>query len=97
MQQASSFHKIGIMTMSFIAYLIQPWRTLCQVTSGIGVVLLPIMLFVPESPRWLIVKQKYEEADQVIHKIAIGKSFFHYLIFFWRNSNYSINSKRFSA
>ena len=58
--------------MSIVAYLIQHWRTLSQVTSGIGVLLLPIMLFVPESPRWLVAKQKFEEADHVIHKIVIG-------------------------
>ena len=58
--------------MSIVAYLIQHWRTLSQVTSGLGVLLLPIMLFVPESPRWLVAKQKFEEADHVIHKIVIG-------------------------
>ena len=66
------FSKIGIMTMSIMAYLIQHWRILSQVTSGIGVLLLPIMMFVPESPRWLVAKQKYEQADHVIHKIVIG-------------------------
>ena len=63
---------LGIISMSIVAYLIQHWRTLSQVTSGIGVLLLPIMLFVPESPRWLVAKQKFEEADHVIHKIVIG-------------------------
>ena len=66
------FPFLGIISMSIVAYLIQHWRTLSQVTSGIGVLLLPIMLFVPESPRWLVAKQKFEEADHVIHKIVIG-------------------------
>ena len=66
------FPFLGIISMSIVAYLIQHWRTLSQVTSGIGVLMLPIMLFVPESPRWLVAKQKFEEADHVIHKIVIG-------------------------
>ena len=65
----------GIMTFSIVAYFIQHWRVLAQVQSGIGVLLLPIMLFVPESPRWLVAKQKYEQADLVIHKIVIGQYF----------------------
>ena len=61
------------MIFSAVAYFIQHWRVLAQVQSGIGVLLLPIMLFVPESPRWLVAKQKYEQADHVIHKIVIGQ------------------------
>ena len=61
------------MTMSVFAYLIPQWRTLSIVTSVLGLGPLILMLFVPESPRWLIAKQKYEQADHVIHKIVIGK------------------------
>ena len=61
------------MIFSAVAYFIQHWRVLSQVQSGIGVLLLPIMLFVPESPRWLVAKQKYEQADHVIHRIVIGE------------------------
>ena len=61
------------MIFSAVAYFIQHWRVLAQVQSGIGVLLLPIMLFVPESPRWLVAKQKYEQADLVLHKIVLGK------------------------
>ena len=59
--------------MSVFAYLIPQWRTLSIVTSVLGLGPLILMLFVPESPRWLIAKQKYEQADHVIHKIVIGK------------------------
>ena len=59
--------------MTLVAYLIQHWRTLSVVTSVLGLIPLLIILFVPESPRWLVAKQKYEQADHVIHKIVIGK------------------------
>ena len=70
--QGTGSHEIliflGIMIFSAVAYFIQHWRVLAQVQSGIGVLLLPIMLFVPESPRWLVAKQKYEHADKACIK-----------------------------
>ena len=60
--------------MSIVAYFVQGWRALSITTSALGLLPLFLLVFVPESPRWLVAKQKYDQADHVIRKIAIGKT-----------------------
>ncbi|XP_076028809.1 organic cation transporter protein-like [Oratosquilla oratoria] len=53
-----------------LAYLIRDWRWLMFVASLPCFPLLAILLFLDESPRWLIVKGRYEEAVEVLEKAA---------------------------
>ena len=53
-----------------MAYLIQDWHNL-QMTIAIVVFSMSLLwFFIPESPRWLIAKGRYEEAKKIITKGA---------------------------
>ena len=59
--------------LSLISYLWPYWRDLYLAIGISGVVLLVISWYIlPESPRWLIVKQRFMEAEIVLEKIATG-------------------------
>ena len=56
--------------MSGIAYVIPDWRWL-QLTVSIPIIIyIPIALFMSESPKWLISKDKNEKAEKIVKKIA---------------------------
>ena len=67
----SSF-SINIVLMSFIAYQIPHWRQLTLAISALGAPLLVIIMITPESPRWLLSKNKKKEALKVLSDIAAG-------------------------
>ncbi len=62
------------MCMTLMAYFIQGWRALSVTIPALGLPPLFLLLFVPESPRWLVAKQKYEQADHVLEKIVRGEA-----------------------
>src|SRR5262249_51538294 len=47
----------------------QPWRYVLASPAVTGAVLRVIRLGTPESPRWLVGKGRYAEADRVIRKV----------------------------
>ncbi|XP_069101063.1 organic cation transporter protein-like [Argopecten irradians] len=61
---------IGLVILPGVSYLARHWYYINIICSA------PIGLFIgywwllPESPRWLISKQRYEEASTTLHKIA---------------------------
>jgi len=67
----SSF-AVGIVIFAVIAYYVQHWRTLTCLISILGLPLLSYHFFIPESPRWLLAKNRVEEARKVIEDIAHG-------------------------
>ena len=56
----------GEMLVGLIAYYIQNWQTLQQVLSGIVLGMILLWYLMPESPRWLLSKNKYQEALKVL-------------------------------
>ncbi|XP_042891764.1 organic cation transporter protein-like [Penaeus japonicus] len=51
-------------------YLLRDWRWLSVTTSLPALLFLPVLLLLDESPRWLIVRGRYDDALQVLRKAA---------------------------
>ncbi|ESO88629.1 hypothetical protein LOTGIDRAFT_165413 [Lottia gigantea] len=65
------FWSLGGCLLGLLAYMVPDWRYLHVI---IGVIMLPYLFgwfFVPESARWLAIKNRIEEAKQVIEIIAM--------------------------
>ncbi|KAH0568644.1 hypothetical protein KQX54_021332 [Cotesia glomerata] len=63
-----STFSIGIFFLIGIAHFLTNWR---QIQLGISCFLIPIIVliwFIPESPRWLIAQNRYDEAQKIIEK-----------------------------
>ncbi|XP_042242904.1 organic cation transporter protein-like [Homarus americanus] len=61
---------LGMMVWGALAYLIRDWRWL-QFTASLPLLLIMGLLFlIDESPRWLIVKGKHEQALKVLRRVA---------------------------
>ncbi|XP_064646532.1 solute carrier family 22 member 15-like [Lineus longissimus] len=63
--------RIGNLILVLLAYFIPAWRHLVVAS---GLIMFPVMVlaifFMPESSRWLIQKQRYEDAMKVLTSIA---------------------------
>jgi len=66
------FFSLFIVVMSALAYQLQHWRQLTMAISALGAPLLAINLLIPESPRWLLSKNRNKEAIKVVEGIATG-------------------------
>ena len=66
------FFSLFIVVMSALAYQLQHWRQLTMAISALGAPLLAINLLIPESPRWLLSKNRSKEAIKVVEGIATG-------------------------
>ncbi|XP_033625384.1 organic cation transporter protein-like [Asterias rubens] len=64
------FFSIGYALLSLIAYSIREWRHLQMAISFPRFIFFLLFLFLPESPRWLISKNKLPQAEKITHKIA---------------------------
>ncbi|XP_071818787.1 organic cation transporter protein-like isoform X2 [Apostichopus japonicus] len=64
------FFAFGIMFLAILAYFIRKWRVLQLVTTLPGIMTLLLLPLIPESPRWLISKGRYEEARVIIRRTA---------------------------
>ena len=58
------------MLVGLVAYYQQDWATLQQIMSGLVLGLVLFWFFMPESPRWLLSRNKYTEAVSVLNKGA---------------------------
>ncbi|XP_013389975.1 solute carrier family 22 member 15-like isoform X2 [Lingula anatina] len=68
---AVSFWQIGTMCLALLAYFVRDWRTLVMVTSLFpGVLFWILYRFLPESPRWLAMNNRLEEAMAILEAIA---------------------------
>lgn len=61
---------IGYMLLPLFAYYIPNWRTLCFVLASLGVVYIPYIWLITESPRWLFSKGRKEAFVKLLKKIA---------------------------
>ncbi|XP_013397301.1 solute carrier family 22 member 15-like isoform X1 [Lingula anatina] len=68
---AVTFWQISIMTLTLIAYFVRQWKTFVMITSlAPPVVLWLFFRFLPESPRWLAMHDRLDEAKETIDAIA---------------------------
>lgn len=63
---------IGCMLLSLIAYFCSGWRQIQMYISVPLGITSAFTLFLPKSPRWLVSKKRFNEAEQVLRKMARG-------------------------
>ncbi|WAR08263.1 ORCT-like protein [Mya arenaria] len=60
----------GLFLLCLVAYFVRTWNILQLVLACPTVLLVLYFWLIPESPRWLISKGRYEEAEKIIRKCA---------------------------
>ncbi|EPB65199.1 hypothetical protein ANCCEY_15738, partial [Ancylostoma ceylanicum] len=58
----------GYAFLALIAYLTKSWTTIHMITVGLHCIALVFIHFLPESPRWLIMMNRVEDAEKIIRK-----------------------------
>ncbi|XP_060070292.1 organic cation transporter protein-like [Ylistrum balloti] len=61
---------IGLVALACVSYLARHWFYINIICSAPAAIFLFYWWLIPESPRWLITKQRYEEANVILQKIA---------------------------
>ncbi|XP_046359527.2 organic cation transporter protein-like isoform X1 [Haliotis rufescens] len=61
---------LGMLLMSGVAYFLRDWHNYVLALAGPSVFFLSYWWIVPESPRWLMSKGRFEEAEVIIRKFA---------------------------
>ncbi|XP_050391200.2 organic cation transporter protein [Patella vulgata] len=61
---------MGLFLLGLLAYFIRDWKNLTLVTSVPNIVFISYWWLLPESPRWLLSKGRYKEAEAIIRKAA---------------------------
>ncbi|XP_066270950.1 organic cation transporter protein-like [Branchiostoma lanceolatum] len=61
---------VGYILLAGIAYLIRPWMWLQIATTAPFLVCISFWWIIPESPRWLISRNRHEEAAAIVRKAA---------------------------
>lgn len=65
-----TFYTFGLMTLAGVTYLIRDWVHMALATSMPFLLYIFYWFFLPESPRWLLAKGKFEEALQILEVLA---------------------------
>uniref|UniRef100_A0A0N4Z4Y4 MFS domain-containing protein n=1 Tax=Parastrongyloides trichosuri TaxID=131310 RepID=A0A0N4Z4Y4_PARTI len=70
-----AFFALGQIVLGVLAYLIRDYRLLQASIALPTILFISYYFLVPESPRWLVSKKRYQEADKILKKAAkINKS-----------------------
>ncbi|KAL1512614.1 hypothetical protein ABEB36_002177 [Hypothenemus hampei] len=64
------FYTVGLIMLSGITYMIRDWIYLSLTTSVPFILYYFYWLVLPESPRWLLAKGKFEEASEILESLA---------------------------
>lgn len=64
------FYTLGLILLSGITYLLRDWRSLALATSVPFLFYYFYWFVLPESPRWLLMRERLEEANTVLKNIA---------------------------
>lgn len=65
-----TFYTFGIMMLAGVTYLVRDWIHMCLLTSVPFLVYFLYMFVMPESPRWLLAKGKFEDALKILEVMA---------------------------
>lgn len=65
-----TFYTFGIMMLAGVTYLVRDWIQMCLLTSLPFLVYFLYMFVMPESPRWLLAKGKFEDALKILEVMA---------------------------
>ncbi|XP_059842413.1 solute carrier family 22 member 2-like isoform X2 [Hypanus sabinus] len=65
-----TFFSFGMMLLAAIAYLAPAWRTLQLVTTVPNFIFMTYYWLLPESPRWLLSRNKQKKAIKVLQQMA---------------------------
>ncbi|XP_046545845.1 organic cation transporter protein-like [Haliotis rubra] len=69
------FWTCGSFITATLAFFVRDWQRLQLIVSVPTVLFVVYHWFMPESPRWLISKKKYEEADRILrHAAKVNKT-----------------------
>ncbi|GIY03151.1 hypothetical protein CEXT_594511 [Caerostris extrusa] len=61
---------VGLCILPLIAYLSKNWIVLGSASISLALLMYGYWKFLPESPRWLVSREKYKEATAVLMKVA---------------------------
>lgn len=64
------FYTFGLMILAGITYLVRNWVHLALTTSTPFMVYAIYWFFLPESPRWLLAKGRFEKALEILENLA---------------------------
>lgn len=64
------FYTIGLILLSGVTYLLRDWRSLALASSVPFTLYYLYWLVLPESPRWLLMRERLEEANNILKTIA---------------------------
>ncbi|XP_055550102.1 carcinine transporter [Wyeomyia smithii] len=72
-----TFYTFGLMMLAGVTYLVRDWVELTLYTSVPFLLYFLYLIIMPESPRWLLMKGKLEEALKILEQMAKvnGKKF----------------------
>ncbi|KAI6194134.1 Organic cation transporter-like protein [Aphelenchoides besseyi] len=59
---------VGYAFLALIAYLTRSWQTIQLITAALHTISICLICVLPESPRWLIVNDRVEEAERYIRR-----------------------------
>ncbi|KAF6202578.1 hypothetical protein GE061_002976 [Apolygus lucorum] len=63
-------YSLGLMALAVIAYLVRDWRALALATSVPFLTFFLYWWVLPESPRWLLARGRFDEAEKILNTMA---------------------------
>ncbi|CAH0725908.1 unnamed protein product, partial [Brenthis ino] len=64
------FYTLGLILLSIVTYMLRDWRSLALATSVPFFFYYLYWFVLPESPRWLLMRERLEEANNILKNIA---------------------------
>ncbi|KAF8794656.1 Solute carrier family 22 member 3 like protein [Argiope bruennichi] len=61
---------VGLCFLPLLAYFSRSWVTLGLLTSSVTLIFFLYYTFLPESPRWLVSQERYDEAATILYQIG---------------------------